>query len=77
MAGLAALVVLAASCASQSPTVTTDEVSSGSATVAGADDTTPEDGPGSLVAPLLGGGTFDLASELSSAPVALWFWAPG
>jgi hypothetical protein len=31
----------------------------------------------SLVAPLLGGGSFDLAAELATAPVAMWFWAPG
>jgi hypothetical protein len=30
-----------------------------------------------LVAPLLGGGTFDLSAELALAPVAMWFWAPG
>lgn len=30
-----------------------------------------------FAAPLVGGGQFSLAAELSSRPVALWFWAPG
>jgi len=33
--------------------------------------------PAPLVAPLLDGGSFDLAAELAAAPVAMWFWAPG
>jgi len=73
MAGLALVAVFTASCASSS---TTEPVPVGSpaTTAAGAAAT---DGPAPLVAPLLDGGSFDLATELAAAPVAMWFWAPG
>jgi len=73
MAGLALVAALATSCA---PSSSTEPVPAGSpATTAG--DAAATGAPEPLVAPLLDGGSFDLAAELAAAPVAMWFWAPG
>ena len=80
MAGLAAVALLAASCASSSSTESTGVADDAAATSGSAATTegAPSNDPNrTLVAPLLGGGTFDLAVELESEPVAMWFWAPG
>jgi hypothetical protein len=75
IAALAFVAVIAASCASSTETVSGDAPG---ATAAGgtSGDAAPVE-PAPTVAPLLGGGTFDLAAELATAPVAMWFWAPG
>jgi len=80
MAGLATVVLLAASCASSSSTDSTgvaDDAAATSESAATTQGASSNDPNRALVAPLLGGGTFDLAAELALGPVAMWFWAPG
>jgi hypothetical protein len=75
LAGLAFIAVLTASCASSSSTEPVEVGAPAATNAAGGEPATSESA--SLVAPLLGGGSFDLSSELATAPVAMWFWAPG
>ena len=75
LAGLAVVIAVGGSCSS-SPESSSD-ASYTEASAPTADSGLAGTESDALVAPLLNGGTFDLKSALASAPVAMWFWAPG